>query len=158
MQQAKEEGKINIIKTWASSSLPNVAKLIVPDMLTTRRPCEPAACLRLFWPVVKAWPHFLTLPRDGGGKQGHIRKVSHLIAGRREQEYLCVSDKNIRSLFAEGWRCWNTFLEIHLKRKLKSQNISVWVPMWSQWPNVGSLSTLENVYVQYIRTRACGNW
>lgn len=99
MQQAKEEGKINIIKARTSSSLPNVAKLRVPDMLTTQRPCEPAARLKLYWPVVKVWAHFLTLPRDGGGKQGHIEKVSHLIPGRKEQEYLYVSD---RSLFAGG--------------------------------------------------------
>lgn len=47
MQQASRKGKTNIIKTRTSSSLPNV----VPDMLTTWRPCEPAARLKLCWPV-----------------------------------------------------------------------------------------------------------
>lgn len=50
-EQAKKEGKTNIIKTWANSCVPNVASRVVPDTLTTWRPCEPAACLKLCWPV-----------------------------------------------------------------------------------------------------------
>lgn len=50
MQHAKRNGKTNIIKTQASSSLPNVATRVVPDLLTTWRTCEPAACLKLCWP------------------------------------------------------------------------------------------------------------
>lgn len=99
MQQATEEGKINIIKTLASSSLPNVASVTVPDTLTTRRPCEPAACLKLCRPVVKAWAHFLTLPGDGVNKQGHIAKVSHRLPGRKVHEFPCVSDTSVKKKY-----------------------------------------------------------